>query len=411
MNKISRMLRDPRLLIVFLMGFSSGLPLLLVGGTLKGWMTDRGVDLTTVGLFSVVGLAYSFKFLWSPLMDFIKPPLGRRRGWLVITQVGLAVSLFALSMVDPAQAVGLFAGIAFVVAFFSASQDIVIDAYRREILPDSELGLGSSLAVQGYRVGMWVAGGGAFLLAGKFDWSMAYQVMAIFMALSIGVTFLAPEPVVEAAPPKTLKESVVGPLLEFFKRDGAWLILAFIVLYKIGESMASDMTNPLFLQLGFSKIEIGAVAKTFGLWAAISGGLVGGIFIMKLGIYRSLWVYGILQSFGLLLFSWLAMVGNDWTWLAIAIVIETFTSGMATTAFVAFMASQTNKRFTATQYALLSSLMSVPRILGGMCSGWLALHTGWVFYFVLCAVFTIPGLLLLFRIKPMIVTESAEANT
>jgi PAT family beta-lactamase induction signal transducer AmpG len=309
---------------------------------------------------------------------------------------------------DPKASIGLFAAVAFVIAFCSASQDIVIDAYRREILPDNELGIGSALYVNGYRIGMWLAGGVAFILADYIDWSGAYSVMGCLMLLSMVLTVLAREPKVDAPPPKTLRESVVGPLTEFFKRDGAWLILAFIVLYKIGESMASDMTNPLFLQVGFTKTEIGAVAKTFGLGAAISGGLVGGLFIIKLGIYRALWIYGIAQSLGLLLFSWLAIVGPDWTWLAIAIVIETFTSGMATTAFVAFMASQTNKRFTATQYALLSSLMSVPRILGGMGSGWLAEQSGWVNYFILCTLFTIPGLLILFKIKPMIAPEKTE---
>lgn len=402
MAKILRALREPRLLVVLLMGFSSGLPLLLIGSTMKGWMTELKIDLTTIGLFAFVTLPYTCKFVWSPLMDRYVPFGYRRRGWLLITQLGLVASIVALSLIDPLTQLAAFAAAAFVVAFFSASQDIVVDAYRREILPDEELGFGSSLYVLGYRLALFATGAGAFIIADHLTWSQTYWVMAGMVGVGLLTTIFCAEPKLDVPPPKTLRESVVGPLSEFFKREGAWLILAFIVLYKVGESMGSDMTNPFFIQIGFTKTQIGAVAKVFGIWATIAGGLVGGILLIRTGIYRGLWIFGILQSLGLLLFSWLAVVGPDVRMLAVAIGTESFTSGMATTAFVAFMASQTNRRFTATQYALMTSLMGVPRVFFGATTGWLAQNLGWELYFVTCMILTIPGLLLLFKVKRLI---------
>jgi PAT family beta-lactamase induction signal transducer AmpG len=291
---------------------------------------------------------------------------------------------------------------AILVAFFSASQDIVVDAYRREILPNEELGIGSSLAVLGYRVGTMIAGAGAFILADHMPWALVYAAMAGFMLVGILTTLFCPEPKVDAPPPRTLRESVIGPLSEFFKRSGAWTVLAFVLLYKVGESMASDMYNPFFIQIGFSNTEIGGVAKVFGLWAIIIGGIVGGVLIVRLKLYRSLWLFGALQAGAILLFSVLATVGHSLPLLALAIGAENFTSGMATSAYVAFMALQTNRRFTATQYALLTSLMGVPQALFGSTTGWLADHLGWHGFFVACTLFTIPGLLMLFRLKALI---------
>lgn len=397
-------------MIVLLMGFSSGLPLLLVGGTLKAWMTEAGIDIKTIGFFALVSLPYTWKFVWSPIMDRYTPPLGRRRGWLVISQIGLAIALVMLSRVQPAENTALLAFCAFLVAFFSASQDIVVDAYRREILPDEELGLGSSIAVLGYRLGVLVAGAGALYFAEVVPWSKVYLVMAGCMAVGIVTTLLSPEPKVEAPPPRTLQESVVGPLREFFQRNGAWTILAFVLFYKIGDSMASDMFNTFFLLKGYSKSEIASVAKLFGLWATIGGGLVGGALIVRLKLYRSLWIFGVMQALSTLSFTALAMAGTNIAALAVAVAAENFTSGMATAAYVAFMATQSNKRFTATQYALLTSLMGVPRAIFGATTGVLAETLGWELFFAACAAFAIPGLLLLFRLKTLLNDDSERTR-
>ncbi|HMN67676.1 MAG TPA: AmpG family muropeptide MFS transporter, partial [Bdellovibrionales bacterium] len=369
MTKILKVLRDPKLLIVLLQGFASGLPLLLVGGTLKAWMFESQIDMKTIGAFALVTLPYTWKFVWSPIMDRYTPPLGRRRGWLLISQIGLVIGLLGLSLVNPGTDLKLLAICAIVVAFFSASQDIVVDAYRREILSDEELGLGSSLYVLGYRIALLLAGGGALVFADHVPWPTVYQIMAGVMLLCLLVTVFSPEARVDAAPPRTLQETVVGPMRDFFTRDGAWLVLIFILLFKLGESMASDLMSPYFLALGFTKTEIASVVKFFGFWATIVGSIAGGIAIVKLGVYRSLWIFGIAQAASTLLFSALAGIGNDITWLSVAVGVDNFTGGMATSAFVAFMALQTNKRFTATQYALLSSLMGVPRALFGSTSG------------------------------------------
>jgi len=408
MAKIWQALREPRLLVVLLQGFSSGLPLLLIGGTMKGWLAHSNVSLSTIGLFAAVGLPYTCKFLWSPLMDRFVPPLGRRRGWLLITQSGLVLAIMALASIDLVTETFVFAMAAFVVAFFSASQDIVIDAYRREILPDEQLGLGSSLYVLGYRAGLLAAGSLPFILAASISWSQTYMFMAALALLGLVTTLLCREPKVEAPPPRSLREAVVGPLRDFFTRDKALLILAFILFYKVGESMASDMLNPLYVQLGIPLATIGSVAKTFGFASTIAGSLVGGLLMVKIGIYRGLWIFGILQTLFTLSFSYLAMVGPKIDILILAVTFDSFTGAMATTAFVAFMASQTNRRFTATQYALLSSLMGVPRVVFGYLAGVLAESLGWQLYFVACVVFAIPGLLLLFKVKSLITTEQKQ---
>jgi PAT family beta-lactamase induction signal transducer AmpG len=402
MQSLKRALTDPKLLIVLLMGFSSGLPLVLVGGTLKAWLTETGLDLKTIGFFSLVSIPYSWKFVWSPIMDRYVPPLGRRRGWLMISQIGITLSLLVLSLFDPSTNIQMIAACAVVVAFFSASQDIVVDAYRREILPDEELGLGSSIYVFGYRIAMLVSNAGALMLAEYIAWPMVYWAMAAFMAVGIITTIYCKEPQVEAPPPRTLKDSVIGPLKDFFTRDKAWVILAFVVLYKVGESIASSMFNPFYLKLGFSKTEIATAAKLVGLWSVMLGGFVGGVLMVRLGTYRSLWIFGILQTLGLLFFSALAEIGNNIYALGAATGIENFTSGMATTAYVGFMAAQTNKRFTATQYALLSSLMAMSRDVMSSGAGIMAEQLGWSWFFIACMVCAVPGMLVLFFLKPLI---------
>ncbi len=408
MNKALEVIRNPKLFIILLLGFSSGLPFLLVGGTLKAWLTQSGVDLATVGLFAFVRTPYLWKFLWSPIFDrYQVSKLGRRRSWMIISQIGLMGTLIIMAHADPREHLFLIVLCAVVTSFFSASQDIVIDAYRREILSTEELGLGSSIGVFGYRLGMMLSSGGAFLMAAHISWGTVYQVLAAFMLVGLVTALLCPEPTLESAPPKSLKESVIGPLVEFFKRDKAWTILAFIFLYKVGESLASEMYNPFYIQLGFTNTEIGAVTKFFAVWAMIIGGIAGGALIIRWQIYKSLWIFGILQSIGLLLFMLLAYMGRSLSMLSIAIGFENFASGMATSAFVAFIASQTKRRFTAVQYSLLSSFgVSLPSVLLGGASGILAKVLGWPGYFLFCTILTIPGLIILFRVKHLIFSSS-----
>lgn len=384
------------MLIALLMGFASGLPLLLTGSVLQAWLKDARIDLASIGLFALVGLPYTLKFLWAPLFDRYALPLGRRRGWLASTQLALAAALAALSLAQPTPTDLLWVSAAsLLVAFFSASQDIVIDAYRRESLSDDELGLGSALYVNGYRVGMLLASGGGLIIADHTSFAFMYQFMAACMAACVIVTLLAPEPPLPPGAPKTLQDAVVLPFRDYFQREGAWLALGFILLYKIGDTMASAMTTPFYLELGYSKTEIGAVVKLFGFWATIIGGTLGGVMILRIGLARALWAFGIGQMISTLGFVALAYIGhNNWA-LAAVIAVENFTGGLGTAAFVGFMGALTNRRFTATQYALLSSLMGIPRVLLSAPTGYFALQLGWPGFFVLCTLIAIPGLLLI----------------
>ena len=363
-------------------------------------MTDESIDLTTIGLFSLVGLPYTLKFLWAPFLDrWVPPLLGRRRGWILVGQVALAGALLLLAYSQPKLSPLFMAFTAMLVTFFSSTQDVAIDAYRRDVLEDEELGLGSALAVNGYRIGMLVAGAGALALADHFPWKWVYGLMAAVMLLSSAFTFFAPEPVHESSPPKSLRQAVVQPFIEFLSRDGAWLFLTFILLYKVGDALASTQFTPFYLLSGYTKTEIAAVAKVFGFWATIVGGLIGGIFILRQGFYRSLWVFGVLQAVSTLAFAWLSLVPAHWSALAIVIGFENLTSGMGTSAYAGFMAKLCNRQFTATQYALLSSLMGIPRVVIGSSGGWLATQLGWYGFFILCTLAAIPGLLLLLKIR------------
>jgi MFS transporter, PAT family, beta-lactamase induction signal transducer AmpG len=393
-----------RMAASLLMGFSCGLPLLLTISLLQAWLTEAGVDLATIGLFTLVGLPYTLKFLWAPLLDRYTPPfLGRRRGWLLVAQLCLALAIAGLGQCDPQGHPWLLAGTALAVAFFSATQDIVVDAYRREDLADSELGLGSSLYVNGYRVGMLLASGGGLVLADHLPFSTVYLVMAGCMLAGVLTTLAVAEPRVAEGQPQSLREAVVEPFVEFFSREG-WKwglgVLAFILLYKIGDTMASALTTPFYLELGFSKTQIGAVVKVFGFWATLGGALLGGALMLRLGINRSLWVFGVLQGVSTAGFAVLAQVGASLPWLAGVIACENLTGGMGTAAYLAYMAALTNKRFTATQYALLSSLMGVPRVLVSAPTGYLAQHLGWVWFFIFCTLVALPGMLLLLKYAP-----------
>lgn len=402
-----KLFTSKRMGLSFLMGFSSGLPLITTGSTLQAWMTDAKIDLKVIGLFSLVGLPYTFKFLWSPFLDrYVLGKLGRRRGWMMVSQFGVMASLWMLSYLNPAVHLGWVACMAFVIAFMSASQDIVVDAYRRETLKDEELGLGASLYVNGYRIAMLVSGALALFLADQIPWAHVYRILALCMFVGIGTTLWADEPKGEQVrPPKTLAKAVVEPFLEYFKRPGALWMLAFILCYKLGDNMALQMTTPYFLQIGFTKTQIAAIAKTFGMGATIVGGVWGGVWLMSLGTMRALYVFGIFQMISTATFAIVHWTGPQIGVLALLMTLENLAIGMGTAAFLAFMASLTNRQFTATQYALFSSLMGVPRVIISAPTGFLAQAMGWPLYFVFCGLMAIPGLLLL-----SVITKKGKLN-
>ena len=399
-----RILLAPRLWIAGAMGFASGLPLLLTITVLQAWLTQNGVSLTTIGLSGLVGLPYTVKFLWAPLLDRFKPlGLGRRRSWLLICQCCLAASIALLGTQDPRANIWFVGGAALLVAFFSASQDIVVDAYRRESLADAEQGLGASMYTYGYRIGMLLASAGGLILADRLGFRGVYFIMAAIVLATTLVTAIAPEPRVEHGRPRTLWEAFLGPFTEFFLRhgrpSGAFLVIFFILIYKLGDNLASHMTIPFYLATGFSNTEIGAVVKAFGLIPLLVGVFVGGVINLKLGLYRALLVAGVLQGVSTLGFALLAVVGHDLGWLAAVIAFENLTQGMGTAALLAFMAYLTDTRFTASQFALLSALTALPRVLLTAPTGWLATQMGWINFFVFAALVAVPGLLLLLRLR------------
>jgi len=387
-----------RMLVTLLMGFSCGLPLPLTDSFLKAWMKNADVDLTLIGMMSLVGLPYTLKFLWGPIFDRYTPSfLGRRRGWLLLAQISLMAAIAWLGFTDPLHSPAMVVLVALFVTFFSASQDIIVDAYRREDLSDQELGLGSSIYIYGYRIGMLLSSGGGLIMAQSISYPSVFLLMSFCMLPGIITTFWASEPKILFKTPKNIKEAVFYPLIDFFGRQDSLLILAFILLYKIGDTMAGAMTIPFYLEVGFSEIEIGTIVKLFGFWAVIIGSFLGGIFMLRFGIYRSLWIFGFLQAASTAFFAVLFWYGPDLCILSAVIAFENFSSGMGTAAYIAFMASLTNKKFTATQYALFTSLMGIPRVLMSVPTGYMAKYLGWDYFFIICTVIAIPGMLLLFR--------------
>ncbi len=398
-----------KMLTMLLTGYASGFPLLLLGSTLQAWMKNEGVDLTQIGLVSLLGLPYVLKFLWSPLLDrYSLSFLGRRKGWMALFQILIVTGIFGLSTINPSEDLGALAFWALLISFASASQDIVIDAYRREILPDEELGLGSSLYVNGYRLAMLASGAFALYLADQIPWGEVYKWLALMMLPTFFFTLIAPKEGTENVAPRDLKTAVIGPLVEFFTRPGALLMLSFIWLYKVGDSMASNMTTPFILDIGYSKTDIATVAKTFGMIATMSGGLIGGVLMLRMNMKWSLVLFGILQAVSTLGFSFLPHLPLAVSSLALVIAFENLASGMGTAAYSAYMASLTNKQFTATQYALLTALMGVPRVILSSPTGYMSKVMGWEMFFIFCTVIALPGLLLLkwvFNLKPA--TETA----
>jgi PAT family beta-lactamase induction signal transducer AmpG len=400
---------DRRLVAILLLGFSSGLPLALTFGTLTFWLAEAGVDKAAIGLFALVGIAYGWKFVWAPVVDHLSLPLltrlfGRRRGWILLCQLGLIVSIAAMGASDPAQRLWVTALLAVLVAFCSASQDIVIDAYRVELLEERQQGAGAAVIVIGYRIAMLVSGAGALFLADFAGWLAAYLAMAAFMLVGIATVLLSPEPTssalvrAETRGGSRLRQAVIEPLAEFLRRNGwrtALIILLFIMFYKLGDALLGVMANPFYVEMGFSKSEVASVVKTFGLFATLGGGLLGGLLINNRGILPALWVCGVLQILSNLMFAVQAYVGHDVALLTMTIALENLAGGMGTAAFVAYLSSLCNVHYTATQYALLTSFMAQTRTVLASSGGVLAENMDWISFFLFTTAAGLPALALL----------------
>ncbi len=400
---IRQALFNKRIFICIFTGFSSGLPLYILISLLPAWLRSEGVDLKAIGLFALIQLPFTWKFLWAPLFDRYSPPLGRRRGWLFISQAALLLSIPVFGWLHPGLDLWTIAYLAVAVAFFSASQDIVLDAYRRELLLDNELGLGNVVHVNAYKIASLIPGSLSLILADYLPWSSVFLVTALFMLLGLAMTLFVSEPALKQGAPKTLRAAVVEPFQEFIGRNGvqsALLVLGFIFFYKLGDSMATALATPFYLDMGFSKTEIGLVAKNAGLWPSVIGGLLGGIWMIKLGINRALWLFGLVQMVAILGFAWLASVGHSLLWLGIVISVEALGVGLGTAAFVAFIAYTTHPLYTATQFALFTSLAAVPRTFANAATGYLVEWFGWEHFFLFCFVIALPGMLLLFKVAP-----------
>jgi PAT family beta-lactamase induction signal transducer AmpG len=395
-REIFSSLKQKPMALALLMGFSSGFPLLLSSKTLQTWIAYAGGTNTTVGAMAILGVPYSLKFLWAPLLDrYSIGPFGRRRGWLLISQLGVALSIFGLSRLNPVDEIFIASFFALGISFFGATQDIVIDAYRRETLKEEELGLGSAISNSGYRVALWVTGGLAIFMAGEISWNTIFALLALMMMGTWAITFWADEPTSSASAPRTLRDAVYLPLIDFFSRHGAVLMLIFVLLYKVGDSMAGNMLAKFYVHLGFTPQEVGAIAKTMGPIALTVGTFIGGALIYRFGIYRALFAFGVLQALSTISFVALDFAGHSLAVFSAVIFFEDFSSGMGSAAFMAFMASLTNKKFTGTQYALLTSLMAVPRTFIASFTGPMVDALGWTGFFILCALIALPGLILI----------------
>jgi PAT family beta-lactamase induction signal transducer AmpG len=394
-------LRSPRIAAVLLLGFSSGLPLALTGGTLQAWLTVSGTDLVTIAWFSWIGVPYLLKFIWSPLMDRYVPPfLGRRRGWMLLTQLALVAGLVGMAVSPPNVNLWLLGCLALWVAFASASQDIVIDAYRTDLLPAAERGMGAAVSVLGYRLAMLASGGLALILADQIGWRLTFFAMAGLMGVGLATSLLAPEPAARATPPRSLREAVVEPLRDLLSRPGALQLLALIALYKFGDALAGTLTTAFLIRgVGFSLTDVGTINKALGLVSLLAGGLFGGLLLVRMSLTRALLLFGALQAISNLSFALLAWAGKSYPLLVFAVGFENLASGMGTAAFVAFAMALCNHSFSATQYALLSALASLGRILFGPVTGALVEAAGWANFFALTFVAALPGLWLVWRMR------------
>lgn len=406
-----QMICSRTMLICVFTGFSSGLPLYVLLNLVPAWLRTNHVDLKAIGLFALIQLPFAWKFLWAPLLDrFVPPFLGRRRGWMLLTQLLLLLSIGLFGLMDPQRGLASIAILAFAVAFFSASQDVVLDAYRREILSDQELGLGNTIHINAYRIASLVPGSLALILAQSHPWATVYWITALFMLPGMLLSLVSREPAMSDVMPRTLAQAVREPFKEFIGRNGvreALTVLGFIFLYKLGDSMATALATPFYLDMGFSKLDIGLIAKQAGLWPSIIGGVIGGVWMLKLGINRALWVFGVVQCLTILGFAALAQAGpfgqvsaTQLTWLAIVIGFEALGVGLGTAAFVAFIARSTHPAYTATQFALFTSLAAVPRTVANSTTGYLVDAWGWMPFFFLCFLLSLPGMLMLPKVAP-----------
>jgi MFS transporter, PAT family, beta-lactamase induction signal transducer AmpG len=412
LHEYLQVFRSRRVAVMALAGFSSGLPLALTGGTLQAWMTVAGVDLRTIGIFALVGLPYTVKFLWSPLLDrFVPPRMGRRRGWMILAQAALLLGIAAMAAGNPRQAPLALGTLALLVAFASASQDIVIDAYRTDVLRPPERGLGAGVFVTGYRVAMLVSGGLALILAERIGWRSTYLLMAALMTVGISAALFGPEPETRAPPPRTLKEAVIGPLTEFFSRRAAASMLLLIVLYKLGDAYAGTLTTAFLIRgIGFSPTDVGTINKGLGLASLIVGAVFGGAWMVRLGLYRALLIFGALQAVSNLSFMALAWIGKSYGMLVFTVAFENLCGGMGTAAFVALLMALCDHRYTATQYALLSSLAALGRIFVAPTSGFLVEVVGWAPFFFITTLSALPGLGVLWLLRGPIADLSGKRS-
>tara|TARA_R110002073_G_scaffold103386_11_gene234000 strand:- start:5676 stop:6935 length:1260 start_codon:yes stop_codon:yes gene_type:complete len=398
-------LLNRRMLICVFTGLASGMPLYVLYQLVPVWLREGGVSLSEIGLFSLIGIPYTWKFMWAPLMDRWVPPfLGRRRGWMLVAQVALLLSIGVLGMLDPSRSTWVIAAVAAAIAFFSATQDVALDGYRREILPnDAELGMGNGIHVSAYRISSLVPGSLSLILADSLPWSSVFWITAAFMSVGIVLSLVVAEPKSELPPAAGLREAIVEPFAEYLGRRG-WnsliLVLCFMFLYKVGDNMATALSMPFYLELGFTKTQIGLVAKHAALWPAIVGGVFGGLIIVRVGINRALWLFGVLQMASILGFALLASSGALLWLLAVVISFEYLGVGMGTAAFTAFIARETSMTFAATQFALFTALAAVPRTLANASTGFIVEQIGWVDFFLLCTLMAVPGMLLLIWVAP-----------
>ena len=400
-----------RMLICVFTGFSSGLPLYLLLNLLPAWLRTEGINLKVIGAFALIQFPYTWKFLWSPLLDrYAVPTLGRRRGWMLLTQVALMAIIAWMGTLSPSEELAWVIYAATALAFLSATQDIAIDAYRREILSNSELGLGNAVHVNAYRIAGLVPGSLSLILADHLPWTLVFAITSLFMLPGMAMSLLVSEPVMTQMRPKTLRAAVVEPFREFIGRAGtraALLVLAFIFLYKLGDSMCTALATPFYLDMGFSKSDIGLIAKNAGLWPSVIGALLGGFWMVKLGINRGLWLFGVVQVVSIFGFAWLSRIGPfaeigapERAALALVIGFEALGVGLGAAAFVSYIARATHPAYTATQFALFTSLAAVPRTFLNATTGWLVAELGWFNFFLLCAVLALPGMLLLLKVAP-----------
>jgi MFS transporter, PAT family, beta-lactamase induction signal transducer AmpG len=402
--------KNRRIAVMLPLGFASGLPLALTAGTLQAWLTVVDVDLRTIGLFTLVGLPYTLKFLWAPVMDrFVPPWLGRRRGWMIVMQLALVAGIVAMSLIDPTKTPLLLAAMALLVATTSASQDIVFDAYRTDVLKATERGFGAAVSVTGYRIAMLISGAGALIVSTYLGWGQTYFLIAALMLIGVGATLLSPEPASPVNIPRNVAEAVWEPVHEFFSRSPALLLLLLIVLYKLGDAFAGSLTTAFLIRgMGFEAAEVGIVNKGLGMVTTIVGALLGGIWMVRMGLFRSLLIFGGLQALSNLTFMLLAWTGKSYPIMVLAVAFENVSGGMGTAAFVALMMSLCDHRYTATQYALLSAMAALGRVFVGPPSGYVVEAVGWVSFFFITFLAALPGLWLLWWLRDYFTTGRSQ---